>query len=195
MKIIAFQPKLRPALPDVFGAKDYRDFREQIEELDRFLTATGLEHQMICRYLRALRESAPANPRSKSYKTLRRALRYIILLALTGLPYRALSNRVADSPLFQWFTHTNEVDGARPSSKSTIARFEKIFSSEEISALIHKTIGRILKVRTLSMVSAPVPLSNSKEDLKTIIFVNCKNDAAAPKHESAYSKTPTLERP
>ena len=137
MKIIAFQPKLRPALPTVFGAKDYREFREQIEEIDRFLTWTGLEHQIVCRHLRALQESCLTNPRSKSYKTLRQALRYSILLALTGLPYRALSNRVADSPLFQWFTHTGEVDGVRPSSKSTIERFEKIFSSEEISALIH----------------------------------------------------------
>ena len=43
MKTIAFQTEFRPALPVVFGAKDYREFRETIEEVDHFLTATGIE--------------------------------------------------------------------------------------------------------------------------------------------------------
>jgi len=66
------------------------------------------------------------------------ALRYSILLGITELSYRKLSRQVADSHLFQWFTHTNFVDGVRPVSKSTLERFEKIFSSEEIAGLIHE---------------------------------------------------------
>ena len=137
MKIIAFQTEFRPALPVVFGAKDYREFREMIEEVDHFLTATGIEHRMLSRHLTPLSESCFTNARSKSYKSSRRALRYSILLALTGLSHRALSHRVADSALFQWFTHTTEIDGVRPSSKSAIERYEKLFPSEEISKLIH----------------------------------------------------------
>jgi len=136
MKIIAFQTELRPALPVVFGAKDYREFRETIEEIDHFLTATGIEHRMLVDHLNFAAESCPASQRPKSYKTLRLALRYSILLPLTGLSHRALSYRVADSAIFQWFTHTSEIDGVRPSSKSSIERFEKLFSSEEISKLI-----------------------------------------------------------
>ena len=137
MKIIAFQTEFRPALPVVFGAKDYREFRETIEEVDHFLTATGIEHRMLVAHTKFTAEPCPANHRPKSYKTLRQALRYSILLALTGLSHRALSHRVADSALFQWFTHTSEIDGVRPSSKSSIERFEKLFSSEEISKLIN----------------------------------------------------------
>ena len=137
MKTIAFQPEFRPALPVVFGAKDYREFRETIEEVDHFLTATGIEHRMLVAHLNFSTESCPANHRPKSYKTLRQALRYSILLALTGLSHRALSHRVADSALFQWFTHTTEIDGVRPSSKSSIERFEKLFPSEEIFKLIN----------------------------------------------------------
>jgi hypothetical protein len=136
MKIIAFQTEFRPALPVVFGAKDYREFRETIEEVDHFLTATGIEHRMLVAHLKATTESHPGNHRQKSYKTLRQALRYSILLALTGLSHRDLSHRVADSAIFQWFTHTSKIDGVRPSSKSSIERFEKIFSSEEICKLI-----------------------------------------------------------
>jgi len=137
MKTIAFQTEFRPALPVVFGAKDYREFRETIEEIDHFLTATGIEHRMLVAHLNFPAESCVANHRPKSYRTLRQALRYSILLALTGLSHRALSHRVADSALFQWFTHTTEIDGVRPSSKSSIERFEKLFPAEAISELIN----------------------------------------------------------
>jgi hypothetical protein len=133
MKTIAFQPTFRPALPVVFGAKDYREFRETIEEIDHFLTATGIEHRMLVAHL----TSAEENDCPKSYKSARHALRYSLLLALTGLSHRALSHRVADSAIFQWFTHTTEIDGVRPFSKSSIERFEKLFPAEEISKLIH----------------------------------------------------------
>ena len=137
METIAFQTEFRPALPVVFGAKDYREFRELIKGVDHFLTTTGIEHRMLSCHLSTLAESCPTNRRSKSYKASRRALRYSILLALTGLSHRTLSHRVADSALFQWFTHTAEIDGVRPSSKSAIERYEKMFSAEEISTLIH----------------------------------------------------------
>ena len=136
MKTIAFQTEFRPELPVVFGAKDYREFRKTIEAVDHFLTATGIEHRMLVAHLTSADDAFPENHRTCAYKRLRQALRYAILLALTGLSHRALSHRVADSALFQWFTHTSEVDGVRPSSKSSIERFEKIFSSEEITNLI-----------------------------------------------------------
>ena len=138
METIAFQTEFRPALPVVFGAKDYREFRTTLEEMDRLLTVTGIEDRMIVQHLKSF---ATAHPEKKfqqpSYKKLHQALRYSILLALTGLSYRVLSHRVADSVLFQWFTHASEIDGVRPVSKSTIERFEKLFSNEEISQLIH----------------------------------------------------------
>ncbi len=137
MKTIAFQSEFRPALPVVFGAKDYREFRATLEEMDRILTATGIEHRMLVQHLESSTRSRPAKHSQRTYKTLRRALRYSILLGMTDLSYRELSHRVADSSLFQWFTHTAEVDGVRPVAKSTIERFEKIFPSEEISKLIH----------------------------------------------------------
>ncbi|MCF6265845.1 MAG: hypothetical protein L3J57_04760 [Desulfuromusa sp.] len=118
METIAFQTEFRPVLPVVFGAKDYREFRETIVEADHFLTATGLEHRMLVAHLKLAADSCPKNHRPKSYKTLRQALRYSILLALTGLSHRAFSQRVADSALFQWFTHTTEIDGGEQRQNS-----------------------------------------------------------------------------
>ena len=134
MTIIAFQPEFRPELPVVFGAKDYREFRSTIEEMDRILTATDLEHRMIAGKIQA---SETSKSGQKHYKTLQRALRYSILLGVTGNSYRELSHRVADSQIFQWFTHTSSVDGVRPVAKSSVERFEKMFSDEEIASLVH----------------------------------------------------------
>lgn len=47
---------------------------------------------------------------------------------------------MADSNLFQWFTHTSFVDGARPVSKSSLERFEKIFPKGELASFIHDLI-------------------------------------------------------
>ena len=38
MNIIAYQPEFRPALPTVYGPKDYREFRETLIEMDSMLT-------------------------------------------------------------------------------------------------------------------------------------------------------------
>ncbi len=47
MKIVSYQPELRPALPCVFSAKDYREFRAGLIEMDRILVETGIEGRLI----------------------------------------------------------------------------------------------------------------------------------------------------
>lgn len=135
--IIAFQPELRPALPTVYGCKDYREFRSTLEEMERILTVTGLESGLICKKIAMLGRDLSDRRKQRHWRTYRLAFRYSILVALTGESFRDLSRRVADSVLFQWFTHTTQVDAVRPVSKSTIERFEKMFTSEEITEIIH----------------------------------------------------------
>ena len=137
--IVAFQPELRPELPVVFGAKDYRQFRATLEEMDRILTETGIEARFIANRIEVLGDDLTPKRKQWHGRTLRMALRYSILLAITGNSHRELSRRVADSQIFQWFTHTTFVDGVRPVSKSTLERFEKMFSSEDIAQIIHET--------------------------------------------------------
>ena len=80
------------------------------------------------------------------YQTARLALRYSILSAITGKFYRKLSRHVADSILFQWFTHTAKIDVVNPVSKSTIERFEKMGSSA-------KSVGEIVSNHTCNLTS------------------------------------------
>ena len=44
---IAYQTELRPALPNVYGASDYRDFRDQLAHIDRLLRASGEEDLLV----------------------------------------------------------------------------------------------------------------------------------------------------
>lgn len=138
MSIITFEPEFRPALPCVFGAKDYREFRADLIEADRILTETGLEERLIAAQIASYEKPFPPRQIKRHIKTLRLALRHNILLSITGLSFRQLSQRLADSHLFQWFTRTGFIDGVRPVSKSTLERFEKLFNVEQVSEMIHE---------------------------------------------------------
>jgi hypothetical protein len=154
MYIITFQPELRPALPCVFASKDYREFRATLVEMDRILTVSGIENRFIARQIKRLekREGNPLSARcaQRHGRTFRLALRYGILLAITEGSFRKLSRQVADSLLFQWFTHTSFVDGVRPVSKSSLERFEKIFPDDELPKLIHELTRAAADVTTAS---------------------------------------------
>ncbi len=104
MDIITFQPELRPALPCVFASKDYREFRAILVEMDRILSVSGMENRFIARQINALEKRdgkcLSARRAQRHGRTFRLALRYGILLAITGDSFRKLSRQVADSLLF-----------------------------------------------------------------------------------------------
>ncbi len=150
MITIAFQPELRPALIPVFASKDYRDFRAILTEMDRILVVSQIEHRFILRQIEHLEERLikkgkrlSVKQAQRHFRTFRLALRYGILIGITGRSFRELSRQVADSQLFQWFTHTASIDGIRPVSKSTLERFEKMFPEGEIATLIHEITGAV----------------------------------------------------
>ena len=58
MDTVPFQPDLRPALPCVFGAKDYRDFRDTLVAMDRILAEPGLEDAFVRRNLGGCSETS-----------------------------------------------------------------------------------------------------------------------------------------
>ena len=137
MNSITYQPEFRPVLPTVFGAKDYQEFRRTLEEMDHILTLTGIEQRIITRKITEAEENLSERRQQQVYLRYRQGLRYSILLGITGYSYRKLSIRAADSQLFQWFTYTERLGSIRPLSKSSIERFEKLFTDEELTQLIH----------------------------------------------------------
>ncbi|MGE3921059.1 MAG: hypothetical protein AB7F64_09065 [Gammaproteobacteria bacterium] len=144
MNNVPFQPSLRPALPNVYGSLDYRNFRETLIKIDDMLTSIDYEHQLIMATL-----SDPSNNCEQSikhdsprlYKQLKHALRCTFARHLTGESYRAFSLRLADSTLFQWFTGTHEFDRGKGISKSALERYEKYFDEDTVKATIQRALN------------------------------------------------------
>ena len=163
MDTVPFQPDLRPALPCVFGAKDYRDFRDTLVAMDRILAESGLEDAFVRRHLGACSEKDSERKRGFRAKVARKALRHAILLAVTGLSVRELAMRLPDSPLFAWFTGSVQIDGVRPASKSTIERFEKMFAEDDVAQLVHD-LNRL----ALDATAAPTLLLEKPLDVEEV---------------------------
>lgn len=137
MDKITFQTDLRPLLPTVFGPKDYHEFRDRLEQMDRILLRTGLETAFIIRHLEEHFPGVSAKRRQQLLQNFRTSCRYCILLSLTGWSVRDLAVRVADSHLFQWFVSADKLDSIQPASKSAIDRYGKMFEEEQIRQFVH----------------------------------------------------------
>jgi hypothetical protein len=138
MSSVAYQSEFRPALPRVKGPKDYGEFRETLKEIDRLLIETGIEERFVTRKINGLEASVKPKALPENCKRIVSALRHGIVIGLTGLSYRSLALRIADSALLQWFTHTAYIDEAKPFSKSSLQRYERMFSKDDIAEVIHE---------------------------------------------------------
>ena len=78
-------------------------------KMDHILTATGIEHRMLTGKILKDNAHHSIKRQERLYRRYRQALRYCILIGITGFSFRSLSIRGADSQLFQWFTYTDSI--------------------------------------------------------------------------------------
>ena len=145
METLAFQQDLRPELPNVYGTKDYRDFRDTLLKIDEILIKCDLETQLIKKALTS-NSSQSIDPEGHKniqhrYKVLQHALRCNIGRHLTSESYREFSLRLADSTLFQWFTHIDAFGSCKAISKSALERYEKCFDESVVFNDIHQWLS------------------------------------------------------
>jgi len=149
MNTLSLQLELRPALPNVYGALDYREFRDSLIKIDEVLTKSGLEHKLVMEALNQCVENKDVNVKkfynsneaTFHYKKLKHALRCNIARHLTGESYRQFSIRIADSELFQWFTNINDFNNRKAISKSSLERYEKYFDETMLAIKIREWLS------------------------------------------------------
>ena len=163
---------MKPTIPTIYGPLDFRIFCEQLENIDRILVESGIEHNFLRQSLqekeRAI-EEIKKNGKDLKYQfvinrpsdvnKLSIAFRTNILSSLLNESYRALSFRFADSAICQWFLGISTPVGDISPAKSTIQRYEKMWGEGEISELI-TNLNKILsqKENSESLLFASIPL-------------------------------------
>jgi len=145
---IPYQLPLRPALPNIYGgALDFREYRDQLLQIDNLLRYSGAESSLVTSALTRWEELSVKNgakvtlaSRQKQQHILHYALRCNIARHLIGLSFRKFSMRLPDSVLLQWFTGINFFTSKKAASKSSIERYDKYFNITEVQTAIDKLI-------------------------------------------------------
>lgn len=169
MNTITFQHELRPELPNVYGTKDYLEFRETLIKIDQMLIKSRLEHELVTQALEQFVSTKQIDHKdfynSKKagfhYGKLKHALRCNIARHLTGESYRAFSIRLADSSLFQWFTGINPLSNRKAISKSTLERYEKCFDENIVANKIREWLENFSDANKASEIGLEQPIEFS----------------------------------
>lgn len=153
--MIAYQPNLRPALPNVYGASDYCEFRDQLWQIDQFLQSSDVEKALIstamARWEREAKQAGvmitPAH-RQRQWQQLHYAFRCNVARQLTGESFRLFSIRLADSSLLQWFTGISAFEHRKAASKSSLERYDKCFEFNEVQEAIRSVVCKVTNEKT-----------------------------------------------
>lgn len=162
---VLYQLPLRPAIPNIYGASDYREFSDQLEKIDHLLRFSGAEESLVISALKrwerlSVKEGTKVTPADlqKQQRIFHYALRCNISRHLTGDSYRNFSIRLADSSLFQWFTGINFFVHKKAASKSSLERYDKYFEinevQEAVNALLHKAMDETTVSEQLGLETA-----------------------------------------
>ncbi len=151
MRNVPLQLEFCPELPNIFGHKDYNEFRDTLVKIDEILRITGLEDRLVNaelqEWLAPHKEDAKfCNSKAVHHhrKLLHYALRCNIARHLTGEGVRPFSVRLTDSSLFQWFTGIYELSSRKAASKSSVDRYAKCFDSKFVESHIRQWQAGVL---------------------------------------------------
>lgn len=140
---ITFQPDFRPPLPEVKAPKEFLEKRALYITIDTMLRLSGADDRFVALAVAEAQaeqtSEAVLNPRFVEHCF--RALRCNIVRFIEGnLPFRRLSNLLADSHLFQWFCHIEKFGSIRVPAKSTLERYQNLVSKESLDQLITEVL-------------------------------------------------------
>jgi hypothetical protein len=135
--LVPQQEVLQPFIPTVVGNVDYREWKKTLERIDEILLQGRVEESFLRLSLarhqeRELAEAAAENRAVHTLSTKEqegfqlvsaKALRCNLARTLTGEGFRPFAQRLADSPLLQWFCQLSRLDVVRIPGKSQLQRY------------------------------------------------------------------------
>ncbi len=119
---ISFQRELSLNIPKVINNKDYQIYKNLLTRINEILCVTEMDLNFAEHYVDIISKSYSKDLTSKEVKKYSEygitALRCMIIKNLTGLGFRELNVRLAESTLLQWFCSLENIDAVRVPSKS-----------------------------------------------------------------------------
>lgn len=143
---ITFQPYLRPALPEIFGCKDYRDERDLFIRIDEILSRSGIEREFIelsVQQKQLCLEKMSAAQADSFHQGCIMALRGNIGRILKKLPHREFCKLLPDSTLLRWFIGIERLDGIKAYAKSSSDRFAHWLDEESLQYINQRLISML----------------------------------------------------
>lgn len=170
---LSFPLELGQQLPEVVGNVDYQVFRKLLERMEEILASSQIERPFMHHVIASHSHEGKTLSSTFQFKLARRAcvaFRCNLLLRLTKLSFRALSTRLADSPLLQRFCLLQRLDKVQVPSKSQLERYEKLFPAD----LIQEAISEL---NTLAAIDShtvhPLDLKNAVDVDAVYIDATC----------------------
>lgn len=160
--IVPLQLTLRPALPNVYGAKDYREQRAIIERMDAILCQSGQDLDWVMSWMQ---QREITSDRKAAW--LLTGFRCAIARILTGMSLRDFSFRLSDSPILQWFCRCGDYGLVPPPSKSTLQRLDKIIDLQDLGNIIDAITHGAMEpeaLKRLGQLNEPVELGDVYAD-------------------------------
>lgn len=160
--ILPLQLTLRPALPNVYGAKDYREQRAIIERMDAILSQSGEDLGWVMSWMN---QREITSERKAAW--LLTGFRCAIARILTGMSLRDFTFRLSDSPILQWFCRCGDYGLVPPPSKSTLQRLDKIIDLQDLGNIIDAITHGAMEpeaLKRLGQLNAPVELGDVYAD-------------------------------
>jgi IS5 family transposase len=142
----SYQPDFRPPLPDTIGPKEFLEKRALYETVDDLLVRSRIDQHFVSLALQKaeaeMEQQGGAGALNPSFVPhCYRALRCTIVRFLEdNMPVRDLSVTLADSHLFQWFCHIGNYGSIKTPSKSTLDRYQRLVSKQDLEELIGKLL-------------------------------------------------------
>lgn len=162
---ISFQRELSLNIPKVVNNKDYQIYKALLTRINEILCFTGMDLDFAEKYVSMISQESSKALTSKQIKRYSRygitALRCMIIKDLTGLGFRELSVRLAESTLLQWFCNLENIDAIRVPSKSQLQRYSVCVSEDYLRELIESLREKISLPENILNLKSPF----SSEDI------------------------------
>lgn len=161
---ISFQRELSLNIPKVVNNKDYQIYKNLLTRINEILCITGVDLDFAEQYVNMFSEGDIKKLTTKQIKKYSKygitALRCMIVKNLTGLGFRELSVRLAESSLLQWFCNLENLDVVKVPSKSQLQRYSLCVREDYLRKLIESLREKISLPENILNLKSPFNCEN-----------------------------------